>query len=531
MTGAATSRLELGDVQGGILSAYGKNGFPKARYLLFHVEHGAAGRAFLEALRPLVTTALRWPRDGRAPGPGEVAKPACTLNIAFSFWGLVALDVPTRTLRGMPDAFIDGMAGRAAALGDDVLDNVIARWDPVWQPGPGVPKPHILVMLNAAADANGQPVPALDRMTDLVLAVAARTEGKVWLMPGHRGAEQRWQELSAMWGERPDGSTGPLATEHFGFVDAIGDPVFEGQYPGREEWQKCVGQGAVDGEGRWRPLATGEFLLGWPDEAQEVAGAAMPLPFSRNGSFLAYRKLHQHLDRWDRWTEGQARALAAAWGIADPEQARTTLTAKMVGRWPDGVPLSIAPEWDGWQAFRALHRPGSREWVEAVTSFGFGDDVDGAKCPVGAHIRRANTRDMLDPLWDNPEPKKRMGSALNNRRRILRRGLPYGGRGDARDEHGIVLLAYCADLFRQFEFLQQQWMNYGLDFHAGNDKCPVVGAHGPGERFVIPAPDDRRPPFIAAGLPQFVSTRGGDYFFQPSMTALRMIGQQLVDPT
>jgi deferrochelatase/peroxidase EfeB len=138
---------------------------------------------------------------------------------------------------------------------------------------------------------------------------------------------------------------------------------------------------------------------------------------------------------------------------------------------------------------------------------------------------------MLDPLWDNPDPEKRMGSALNNRRRILRRGLPYGDRHDADGEHGIVLLAYCANLFRQFEFLQQQWMNYGLDFNAGNDKCPVVGAHGRGERFVIAAPDASRPPFIASGLEQFVSTRGGDYFFQPSMTALRLIGQQLVDPT
>ena len=55
------------------------------------------------------------------------------------------------------------------------------------------------------------------------------------------------------------------------------------------------GNGAVDGAGNWRPLATGEFLLGYPDEAQEIAGAAMPLDFSRNGTFMAYRKLHQNV--------------------------------------------------------------------------------------------------------------------------------------------------------------------------------------------------------------------------------------------
>jgi hypothetical protein len=32
-------------------------------------------------------------------------------------------------------------------------------------------------------------------------------------------------------------------------------------------------------------------------------------------------------------------------------------------------------------------------------------------------------------------------------------------------------------------------------------------------------------------MPQFVETRGGEYFFVPSMTALRMIAQGLVDPT
>ena len=60
---------------------------------------------------------------------------------------------------------------------------------------------------------------------------------------------------------------------------------------------------------------------------------------------------------------------------------------------------------------------------------------------------------------------------------------------------------------------------------------PHVGEVKDGARFVIAAPDAQKPPFIASGIPQFVSTRGGDYFFTPSMTALRMIGQGVVDPT
>lgn len=530
MTAARTApiraELELGDLQGGILSAYGKQGFPKARFLVFHVNSGEGGRAFIEALRPQVTTALRWPSSkGISTGAVEVPRPECTLNLAFTFYGLLALGVPTRTLRGMPDEYIDGMAMRAPILGDDVLDNSFEHWDRIWQPGQ--PRAHILVMLNARADAMGNAVPELDAYTATVLAAA--TKSGVTLLEGHTGPESRWQDLSALFAEQADGTSKALPTEHFGFVDAIGDPVFEGQYPGGEETQRAVGQGAMDGEGNWRPIATGEFILGWPDEAQEVAGAAMPLDFSRNGSFFAYRKLHQHLDRWDQWIEARAQELAATWSIAEPDEARALLKAKMAGRWQDGVPLSMAPDYASWKAFNAKYPYGSREWIDAATSFGFADDIDGAKCPVTSHIRRANTRDMLDPLWDTNE---RMGSALNNRRRILRRGLPYGDKTSPDHDHGIVLLAHCANLFRQFEFVQQQWMNYGLDFNAGNDTCPVVGTHGPGARFVI-AGDGKagKPPFVASGLPQFVSTRGGDYFFAPSMTALRMLAQGVVDPT
>jgi len=148
-----------------------------------------------------------------------------------------------------------------------------------------------------------------------------------------------------------------------------------------------------------------------------------------------------------------------------------------------------------------------------------------------SHMRRMNTRDALDPRAA-AQPKERMGSALNNRRRILRRGLPYGSRNAQDGEHGIVMLCHCASLSRQFEFVQQQWLNFGLDFNAGNDSCPLVGNHPEGARFVIATdPGSGRAPFVANRLPQFVSTRGGDYFFAPSMTALRMIGLGLIDPT
>ena len=80
--------------------------------------------------------------------------------------------------------------------------------------------------------------------------------------------------------------------------------------------------------------------------------------------------------------------------------------------------------------------------------------------------------------------------------------------------------------------MQQQWINYGLDANAGNDTCPIAGNRKGDAKFIIPVdPKGGETPFICADIPQFVEMRGGDYFFMPSLTALRMIGMGTVDPT
>ena len=530
--------VEYADIQGGILTAYGRLGFPFGRFGLVCVHDAAAGRAFIEKLRHGVTTAVRWPSSKQAIPEGRVMveRPLVTLNLAFTYCGLKALGVPTRTLRGLPDEFMDSMAGRCKITGDNTPQNPLAGWDPVWDPKGRGKDVHILVMFNGQMGPDGQPVPELAQAQARIEAICAELNGGVELLAGHRGPEPNWQQLGAL----RDSSGLPCTKEHFGFTDAISDPVFDGQYPKEHEKERAVGSGATDGAGNWRPLAAGEFLLGWPDESQEIPGAAMPLDFSRNGTFVAYRKLHQDVAGFNQWVDATAAKLQQIWRLASPEIARETLLAKMAGRWSDGVPLTVAPDHAAWEKFNTECAPDQEGHVvrdesaraRALVDFGYRDDQDGLKCPLGSHIRRSNTRDMLDPKGDSENPESRMGSALNNRRRILRRGLPYGHANDADGEHGIIMLVVCASLQRQFEFVQQQWLNYGLDANSGNDTCPLVGNHGEDEKYVIPAdPKSGNPPFIATGLKQFVSTRGGDYFFMPSMTALRMLGMGVVDPT
>jgi len=541
------TQLDLADIQGNVLTAYGKMGFPKGRFLLLNVADARAGRKLLDMVRPFVTTALRWPSSkDKAPPPGTVfqPRPQVAVNVSFTFWGLLALGVPIRTLRGMPDEFIDGMPARADILCDNFPHAIGETWDPVWlwQDDPRR-RVHVLLTLNAQMNADGTPVARLDEVTTEIEALVRATDGGVTLLSGHRGPDERWQDLSALMDRGPDGSPTPSPKEHFGFIDAIGDAVFDGQYAPDRMTGAVIGQGKLLPDQSWAPLATGEFLLGHPDESQEIPGAGMPLPFSRNGTFVAYRKLHQNVAAWRDAMDRMAEQFAAVMQVQQ-EEACETLKAKIAGRWSDGVPLMAAGTYAEWRAFQQRRAEAAQRDDKAMLAamaremvdFTFRSDPHGAKCPFGSHLRRSNTRDMMDPLLASNDPKQLNGSVLNNRRRILRRGLPYGeavpGATTDDQEHGIVLLATCANLFRQFEFVQQQWMQYGLDFNTGNDTCPIVGNHGPDAKFVIAAdPAGDKPPFICDRLPQFVETRGGEYFFTPSMTALRMIAAGIVDPT
>jgi deferrochelatase/peroxidase EfeB len=343
----------------------------------------------------------------------------------------------------------------------------------------------------------------------------------------------------------------PTPQEHFGFTDAIGDPVFAGQLDAAEERDRLPGRGEWMGaEEGWRPVAAGEFVLGHADEAQELPPTAPPWGFMRNGSFMAYRKLHQNVGSFRDYFATQAKLFARVMGVPGDE-AEVTLAAKAMGRWPDGLPLSTTPTHAAWiEARRRLGMDDPDPLAAAAaqarflksreaSDFRFATDMPGYDAPNGCHLRRVNTRDYLDPLNDpaghGPGANAGATTRLNKRRRILRRGLPYGPPdfgGTDETEQGVAMMAICASLFRQFEFIQQQWLNFGLDFHQGNNTCPIVGDHRRHARFVIPShPASGKPPFVCDGLRQFVETRGGEYFFLPSMTALGMIATGVVDPT
>ena len=521
-----TKQLDLLDIQGNVIRAYGRFGYPVARYVFFNVRNAARARAFVGAVTQKVTTAVNW-----GDGPGQVKQPLWTVNLAFTYQGLKDLEVPRASLMGFAPEFAAGMSARRDILGDDG-PSAPEHWDPIWRDNRVTREKdvHIFVSLNARLPN------LLEDAYAWLKALAAEYGDAVHLLSGHRGEDGALLDYQDSQVVMENGQ--PTAKEHFGYTDGIGDPAFEGL---PEDKAYVNGRGKQLADGTWAPLATGEFLLGHIDEAKEYPPAPNPVLLSRNGTYMVYRKLHENVASFDAYLEEHGKKFPGG---------KELLAAKFTGRWRDnGAPLVSASDVQSKQKFdEKFYAADAKTREDMLCNFTYDDDMSGAKCPFSAHIRRINPRASLQMIRD---PGDTPGSlkistdafdtpgALTNRRRIIRRGLPYGvvkdrSRNDG--NHGIVIMMLNADIARQFEFVQQEWINYGNDFKAGNDKEILLGNHGTDERFPSKAviqvdPESQEVPYFLSKIPRLVETRGGDYFFVPSLTALRLIAKGLVDPT
>ncbi|MBV8664983.1 MAG: peroxidase [Burkholderiaceae bacterium] len=515
-----TQPLDLTDIQADVIRASAHGGYLFARYVFFNIRDGEKGRAFVAAVAAEVTNAVIWEQGA--------ATPPTVINIAFSYQGLKELGLPRASLNGFPDEFVMGMKARRAILGDNGPSHP-DNWDPIWQANRVTRDKDVHIQVSI----NGKTPQDVEVRTQWLLALAGKPESGVFLLTGHRGPNGQqnllYQDVHALFENGV-----PTPKEHFGYTDGISDPVFEGQ-PG-EPWS-AQGRGKQMADGSWAPLATGEFLLGHVDEAHEYPPAPQPQLLARNGTFMVYRKLHENVHAFDTLLEREAQTYPGG---------KELLAAKFVGRWRDnGAPLVSAPdaaakaEWD--QRF-ATATP--QEQDRMLNGFTYDQDMSGSRCPFAAHMRRINPRASLQ-LKAGALPGQFVGNpgafdtpgALANRRRIARRGLPYGDstdRSSDRGNHGIVIMMLNADINRQFEFVQQQWINYGNDFRAANDKEILLGNHDkefPSKAVLPVDPESEDVPYFVRNIPRLVETRGGEYFFIPSLTALRLIARGLVDPT
>jgi Dyp-type peroxidase family len=458
------SKLDPTDIQGFVLRGYT---FPVARYLLLQIVP-ARGREFIGKLIRQITTGERW----------DQAKPRTTVNVAFTYRGLKKLDLPEPSLQSFPCEFVQGMKERGAILSDTGL-NSPDHWEPIWRDE----------SVDAWLGIYAESLPELDRQCADLTNLMNATGGAVVIGSQDAGVLV---------------IDGKITTkEHFGYTDGFGNPDYVGVVRDTQP-----GQGKLMPNGSWAPLATGELLLGYADEAGELPVAPIPHLLANNSTFMVYRKMHQNVATFRKYLNEKGKLYSGG---------KEKLASKFIGRFRDGTPIEVSPD---------KCDPAVVANKQLNVNFKYGGDLDGVRCPIGAHVRRTNPRDAFG-----------FDGKLVNRRRISRRGMPYGPYTPEEqpvsdtDEHGLIFMVMNASIFRQFEFVQQQWIEYGNDARQGNDKDMLMGNHGGVGKFMIQGTaDPANPPFVCGGLQNFVELRGGDYFWVPSITALRMIADNSVDP-
>lgn len=442
--------LDVQDIQGNILRGYT---YPTAAYIFLRIDDLARAKTLLETMLPRVTSGVTWEQP-----------PPVAIQLAFTYAGLERFGVPAGVLASFPDEFRDGMAARADLLGDRGPSA-----PPNWESGLGQGVAHVLVTVWAIDSAQLEAVRAELRAVGASAgATTVINETRAEALPGGR--------------------------DHFGFSDGLAQPAVSGTgVKGRP------GDGQPDGAGGWRDVATGEFLHGYTDEDEGLPNAPSA-PFEKNGTFMVYRKLHMDVARFRSTIREAGERYAGGPNL---------LAAKIVGRWPDGTPLSLSPE---------RPDPDIVADPKRINNFGYADDAKGLRCPLGAHIRRANPRE------DSPF----FGGRLTNRHRIIRRGRPYGSPladGALEDDgadRGLVFVCFVSNIWRQFETIQTLWIDDGDPFGLGKDKDFLIGCpDGSAAKMTIPG----NPPFFLSPTPHLVTMRGGEYLYQPSMSALRWLSE------
>jgi Dyp-type peroxidase family len=414
------------------------------RYEFLSFGNPAGGRAWLSELIDRVESA--------ATAEASMNSTKRWITLAFTWTGLRALGVSEESLASFPDEFREGMAARADILGDKG-----ANHPDNWVGGLAGHDLHAIAILFARDDAEHRR--AIGEHDKLVARCAGVRSLSVL-------------DLNA---------TPPFnyAHDHFGFRDRLSQPVMEGS-----------GEEPTPGSGA--PLKPGEFILGYPDEENPAPKLPQPEELSRNGSYMAYRRLQEHVGLFRDYLREHTET-------ADEQEL---LAAKFMGRWRSGAPLVLAPEHDDPEMGADPMRNNDFNYKEM--------DPFGYACPLGSHARRLNPRD----------------TAVNmNRRRMIRRGATYGaalpdGAPDDGADRGIAAFIICASLVRQFEFAQNVWINDPNFHELGNERDPICGTQDGTLEYTIPKRPIRK---VLKGLPAFTTLRGGAYFFLPGLNGLRYL--------
>lgn len=492
--------VDYADVQG--LVRFGYRLMKEASYALVRIKSAAAARSWLRSAR--VTSAV-----------SQHPAPKTALHIAFTASGLDAIGVPAPVLAAFSAEFLAGMTepNRARRLGD-VGTNAPESWE--W--GSAATAPHLVVMFFADP---GHLAGFMESAT-----------GPTW--------DAAFETVRCLNTADLDG------VEPFGFADGISQPAID--------WNDERTRSKDRGNDYSNLTALGEFLLGYRNEYDKYTDrplldadtssadllAAEDAPekkdLGRNGTYLVMRQLHQDVRRFWQFVYQASGADAAQ---AD------RLASAFVGRTREGTPLVPITN-------HQMEGIGSDPEEIRQNRFTFDGDPAGVRCPFGAHMRRANPRNadypgrptglrrLLADLGFGPKGFRDDLMSSVRFHRILRRGREYGPSLSTADalapapagdpDRGLHFICLNANISRQFEFLQNAWMVNTKFSGLSGESDPLIGTREPGpgcpvtDLFVIQ--NDGRVRTQVSAIPQFVTVRGGAYFFLPGLRALRYIATE-----
>ncbi|GAA2161918.1 Dyp-type peroxidase family [Humibacillus xanthopallidus] len=516
--------FDVDEIQGNVLP-----GFMKPRMAVIALEFGdlASARRWLGELVPRVTTMsqtmasrlkVRQERLARGVSAGstEAAQTLddAWLNVSLSYTSIANLRGGGDASKFEDEAFRTGLADRSSLLGDPTDPS--AEGNPAnWLFGGPGKAADALVVLGADRQRT------LQRLFDEVVEEA---------LAAH---------LSVLYGE-VGGKLDKLGHEHFGFQDGVSQPGVRGLLPGEPPsylTPRTVDPSAVPetwlyGLPGQYLVWPGAFVFGYPTPGADpllAAPAAIPGPaWAKNGSYAVYRRLRQDVAGFRAFAEEQAASLQDQ-GLAG--MTGDLLQTHVVGRWPSGAPLSRTPDADdpdlGADPLCNNHFEFAADTPLLPLTGGHDDpyprakaDPVGLTCPLAAHIRKVNTRDVGNDQG---------GRRASFQRRLLRRGLPYGppfpktGPDPAHGDRGLMFLSYQASIVDQFEFLNTTWMGDPVAPRSPSGHDLLVGQNGePGaerQRTCVIV----KPTVIGTVVAEqdVVIPTGGGYFFTPSISALR----------
>jgi Dyp-type peroxidase family len=294
--------------------------------------------------------------------------------------------------------------------------------------------------------------------------------------------------------------------EHFGFKDGVSEPGvrgFDEPDPLMPEWVK-------DHPGT-RLIPAGEFVVGYP----RVGDAPNPLPaWAVDGSFQVIRRLAQDVPGWWAQIARQLPVLKEAKAIPADATAEW-VASRVVGRWRSGTPVAKCPYAD--TPFNTV--------ASNDNDISYRNDLEGYLTPLFSHLRKTNPRDGLQ---EHPGDKPFPEDPVMDRRRIMRRGSPYGAPFDPTSEgpggpdaaRGLLFISYQVDLVEQFEFIQKRWID-NPDFPPNRPNLPgpdaMVGYDG-----TVAWEHEGSDP-CSLSFQRFVRTEGAVYTFLPSITMLKAL--------